>query len=261
MEIDTGVTHTLIGATDWVTPTEDGVGLLTHASGQFTPSGRFTPSAIPPRASRELLHLLCDRDLLTGCMGTEPSSPEVCNRVADRVAVQLVSRRSERWREAVDTALRGDWCAPLWQDGHLPQSALGTLKDEARAVHRALVPLWRHGPRFGRVLSLDAALGDGLSLHDLVASDVDLLARVADGVFEDERLNAVLRLLAPAERQVVIAYAAGEGTTWTEAAAAVGATAPQALGERVRRKAKRLATEQRRRAAQQQAPSASRFPR
>ncbi|MFD5015372.1 hypothetical protein [Streptomyces chartreusis] len=67
-------------------------------------------------------------------------------------------------------------------------------------------------------------------------------------MFEDERLNAVLRGLDPAERQVVFAYAEGEGTTWTEAAAAVGANDPDAFGERVRRKAKRLAAEQARRA-------------
>ncbi|MEH0415976.1 hypothetical protein [Streptomyces sp. B21-083] len=44
--------------------------------------------------------------------------------------------------------------------------------------------------------------------------------------------------------------AEGEGTTWTEAAAAVGASAPDAFGERVRRKAKLLGAEQRRRGRQ-----------
>ncbi|WP_327267138.1 hypothetical protein OG444_40110 (plasmid) [Streptomyces sp. NBC_01232] len=97
------------------------------------------------------------------------------------------------------------------------------------------------------MLSLDAALGDGLSLYDLVAADVDLLSRVTGGIYQDERLNAVLRGLDPAELQVVLAYAAADGTTWTEAAAATGATEPDAFGERVRRKAKRLAAEQRRR--------------
>jgi hypothetical protein len=42
----------------------------------------------------------------------------------------------------------------------------------------------------------------------------------------------------------------GEGTTWAEAATSAGAPDPEAFGERVRRKAKRLAAEQRRRAAQ-----------
>ncbi|GAA5032433.1 hypothetical protein [Streptomyces siamensis] len=163
----------------------------------------------------------------------------------------LTVPRSTRWREAVSTALDGDWCAPLVQTGYLPSTALGALRAEARTLHRQLVPLWRRRTRHGRLLSLDAALGDGLSLHDLVAADVDLLHREPDGVYEDERLNAVLRALRPTERQVVFAYAEGEGTTWTEAAAAVGATDPNAFGERVRRKTKRLAAEQVRRTIQQ----------
>ncbi|MCX4564650.1 hypothetical protein OHA02_52180 [Streptomyces phaeochromogenes] len=173
--------------------------------------------------------------------------PELVDRFTAEV---LVLPRSERWREAVSTAALGSWCDPLLHTGHLPATALGALKAEARAVHRQLVPVWRRRTRHGRVLSLDAMLGDGLSLYDVVASDVDLLAHTAGGVFEDERLDTVLRGLDPAERQVVFAYADGEGTTWAEAAAAAGATDPDAFGERVRRKAKRLAAEQRRRVAQ-----------
>ncbi|WAZ26578.1 hypothetical protein STRCI_008172 [Streptomyces cinnabarinus] len=115
------------------------------------------------------------------------------------------------------------------------------------------MPVWRRRTRAGRVLSLDAGLGNGLSLHDLVAADLDLLTRTADGVFDDERLNTVLRGLAPAERAVVFAYAEGEGTTWAEAATTIGSNDPDALGERVRRKAKRLAAEQRRRIGQRRA--------
>ncbi|MEV5842227.1 hypothetical protein AB0M32_09655 [Streptomyces sp. NPDC051985] len=174
----------------------------------------------------------------------------------DRVTARvLVLPRSERWREAVTTALLGPWCDPLWRTGQLPTSALGALKAEARALHRQLVPLWRRRTQHGRVLSLDATLGAGLSLYDLVVADVDFLARTAGGVYEDERLNHVLRGLDPAERAVVLAYAEGEGTTWTEAAAAAGAPEPQALGERVRRKTRRLADEQHRRAAQRRTPS------
>ncbi|MEU9675042.1 MULTISPECIES: hypothetical protein [Streptomyces] len=99
------------------------------------------------------------------------------------------------------------------------------------------------------MLSLDADLGSGMSLHELVAADVDLLDRTERGVYEDARLNGVLRGLKPVERQVLFALAEGEGTTWTEAAVATGAADPEELGERVRRKAKRLAAEQKRRAA------------
>ncbi|MFH8701338.1 hypothetical protein [Streptomyces chartreusis] len=169
----------------------------------------------------------------------------------DRFATQVLALpSSERWREAVTTAVLGDWCDPLLRTGHLPSAALGKLRAETRAVHRQLVPLWRRGTRHGRLLSLDAGLGDGLSLYDLVVADIDGLARTVGEVFEDDRLNRVLRALDSDERAVVFAYAEGEGTTWTEAATAAGATDPAALGERVRRKAKRIAAEQARHAAQ-----------
>ncbi|MFF0094848.1 hypothetical protein ACFYSF_33565 [Streptomyces canus] len=108
------------------------------------------------------------------------------------------------------------------------------------------------------MLSLDADLGGGLSFYDLVAADVDLLSHTAGGSYEDDRLNAVLRGLAPVERQVVFAYAEDDGATWSEAAAAVGAANREAFGERVRRKSKRLAAEQRRRAEQRHAASIGR---
>jgi hypothetical protein len=164
----------------------------------------------------------------------------------------LVLPHSERWEEATETALLGAWSDALWRTGQLDTTAMGALKAEARTVHRQLVPVWRRRTRHGRVLSLDADLG-GMSLYDLVAADVDLLAHAADGVFEDDRLNTVLRGLSPAERRVVFAYAEGEGATWTEAAAAAGVADQKAFGERVRRKAKRLAAEQARRAAHRRA--------
>ncbi|MFF7130476.1 hypothetical protein [Streptomyces sp. NPDC008240] len=178
-------------------------------------------------------------------MGEPTQEPELDHLLSKH----LVLPSSARWREAASTALLGDWCVSLWHYGHLPCSTSGLLKAEIRSLHRQLVPLWRRRTRHGRVLSLDTELGDGLTLYDLVAADVDLLGRAAGGVFEDERLNAVLRGLDPAERQVVFAYAEGEGTTWAEAAAAAGTPDPQAYGERVRRKAQRRAAEQRRRLA------------
>ncbi|GGN45266.1 hypothetical protein GCM10011578_097040 [Streptomyces fuscichromogenes] len=185
-----------------------------------------------------------------GLVVTADTYEDVMTDSSDRVTARvLVLPRSERWREAVSTALLGPWCDPLWQTGYLPTTALGALKAEARALHHQLVPVWRHGTRAGRVLSLDADLG-GVSLYDLVAPDLDLLARTTDGVFADDRLNRVLRRLHPAEQRVVVAYAAREGTTWTEAAAHTGATDPKAFGDRVRRKVNRLVAEQRRRTTQ-----------
>ncbi|MGJ3558662.1 hypothetical protein ACR6C2_05405 [Streptomyces sp. INA 01156] len=142
----------------------------------------------------------------------------------------------------------------LERDGHLPPSALGALRAEVRAARRFPTPLRRRRTQHGRILSLDADLG-GVSLYDLVAADVDLLVHTTGGVYEDKRLNVVLGGLDPVERQIVFVYAEGEGTTWTEAAATVGATDPQAFGKRVRRKAKRLATGQNRRLTRRRATS------
>ncbi|MFE4574630.1 hypothetical protein [Streptomyces chartreusis] len=186
-------------------------------------------------------------DVVTANLGV--AAGRATDLLLDNVAARvLILPRSPRWREALSTALVGSWCVPLWVDGFLPVTALSSLRAEARAVHRQLVPIWRRRTRHGRVLSLDADLG-GLSLYDLVAADVGLLAHTAGGVFEDDRLNRVLRALNPAERAVVFAYAEGEGTTWTEAATVAGVTDPAAFGERVRRKAKRIAAEQARRTA------------
>ncbi|MFD8301487.1 hypothetical protein ACFV29_03875 [Streptomyces sp. NPDC059690] len=162
----------------------------------------------------------------------------------------LCLRTGDRWRQAVSTALLGDWIAPLSEGNRLTADAIGALRAQARTIHRHLTPLWRRRTRHGRVLSLDADLGNGLSLLDLVAADVDALERAAGGVYEDQRLNAVLRGLHPDERQVVFAYAEAEGATWTEAADAAGSSDPEAVGERVRRKVKRLAVEQERRRTQ-----------
>jgi hypothetical protein len=195
----------------------------------------------PP--AHDMIRLIHARDVLMFPSNLLSRDSE---KAVQETASTLVLPQSVRWREAQATALLGDWSDALWDTGLLDCAALGVLKAEARALHRQLVPLWRRRTRHGRVLSLDADLG-GLSLYDLVTSHVDYLAHTAGGVFEDERLNAVLRGLSPAERQTVYAYAAGDGTTWTEAAATAGAPDPEAFGERVRRKVKRLAAEQQRR--------------
>ncbi|MET9459948.1 hypothetical protein ABZY05_33500 [Streptomyces canus] len=175
--------------------------------------------------------------------------PNMGTTIDDFGARVLTLPRSKRWREALSFALTGDWSAALVETGSLADTALGLLKAEARAVHRQLVPLWQRRTRHGRVLSLDADLG-GLSLHDVIAADADQLARTTGGVFEDERLNRVLRGLNPDERATVYAYVEGEGITWAEAAATAGSADPDAFGERVRRKIKRLGAEQHRRAEQ-----------
>ncbi|MGK5693454.1 hypothetical protein ACSNOJ_11240 [Streptomyces sp. URMC 128] len=225
----------------YVTPTDDGIA-RGRERGSLT--GDLTRQP-------ELVQALKLRGQVSGAFETlldirGSIAPETVDRFASGV---LVVPRSERWREAVTTASLGSWCEPFFDTGHLSATALGALKAEARAVHRQLVPVWRRRTRHGRVLSLDADLG-GLSLYDLVAADVDLLAHTTGGVFDDERLNTVLRGLNPAERAVVFAYAESDARTWAEAATAAGANEPEAFGERVRRKTRRLAAEHTRRMAQ-----------
>ncbi|MFH9016145.1 hypothetical protein ACH4C6_32790 [Streptomyces sp. NPDC017943] len=229
----------------FVTPTGDGIA---RGRGPGSLVGDLTRQP-------ELVQALKLRGLVSGApealLAIEGGiTPDTVDRFASRV---LVVPRSERWREAVTTASLGSWCEPFFTTGHLSTTALGALKAEARSVHRQLVPVWRRRTRHGRVLSLDAGLGDGLSLYDLVAADVDLLTHTTGGVFDDERLNTVLRGLNPAERTVAFAYAVSDARTWAEAATAAGATEPEAFGERVRRKTRRLAAEQRRRVEQRRA--------
>ncbi|MEU9397657.1 hypothetical protein AB0D86_47780 [Streptomyces sp. NPDC048324] len=220
-----------------VTAAENGVRIVHYEDDTPSPGGRY------PRSNELVGVVVAGRDALNA----------IDTMQLDQVAAgAFVLPRSARWREALWTSLIGTWSDSLWRTGFLPLSALDELKAQTRAAHRQLTPIWRRRTKHGRVLSLDADLGDGLSLHDLVATDVDVLAHTAGGVFEDERLNAVLRDLDTAERAVVFAYAEGEGTTWAEAAAAAGATDPAAFGERVRRKVKRIAAEHKRRLTQRQ---------
>jgi hypothetical protein len=67
--------------------------------------------------------------------------------------------------------------------------------------------------------------------------------------FDDPRVDAVLAKLTVEERRVAMAWACHCADTWTEAARFGGATDPEAFGERVRRKLKRLGTEYTRRRA------------
>ncbi|MET8629623.1 hypothetical protein ABZW30_38840 [Kitasatospora sp. NPDC004669] len=146
------------------------------------------------------------------------------------------------WSEPVATALLGDWAGPLFTKGRLTPDALRQLRSEARAIHRQLTPVWRRKVNRSRLLLLDTPLGDGLTLYDLVPGQAAADDNTAENGFEDRRLTAILAALTPAERAVTLALANPGVTTWAEAAAAARAPQPDAVGERVRRKVKRLAS-------------------
>jgi hypothetical protein len=156
--------------------------------------------------------------------------------------------RGARWYEPVSTALLGDWVGSLHTDGRVPAGALKSLEAEARELHRQLTPLWKRKSSGERLWSLDFVVGDDVTVYDLVADGPDPYAVLTGTLPEDPRLVAVLAGLTPAERAVAMAWASPQTTSWADAAAHVIALDPMAcagrhpndLGERVRRKLKRL---------------------
>lgn len=172
----------------------------------------------------------------------------------DQFTVDILSLPPDGlWREAVSTALLGDWITPLVRGGQLTVDAVRDLRCEAQTIHRQLMPLWQRRTRHGRVWRLDLPLGDGFSLYERISSQRWEEANPDDGI-DDDRLAALFRGLDDSERAVVLARSRALNTTWTEAAAQTGATYPQVLGERVRRKVKRLIDEQNRRRTQSGQP-------
>ncbi|WOT40712.1 hypothetical protein [Streptomyces coeruleorubidus] len=170
-------------------------------------------------------------------------------RMVDRFSLEVFGRHGARWREAVSTALLGEWAAPLKSRGRVGLDALAGLRREAEALHRQLMPLWRRRTLGRRWLLLDTPLGDGLTLYDLVADRGQHLDDPAGYCTDDAHLASVLGALHPDERAVAMAWGQAGVRTWAEAALVAGAADPVAAGERVRRKLKRLAALHRQRTA------------
>lgn len=165
------------------------------------------------------------------------------------MAVDLGLWRGARWQEPVTTALVGDWASTLYTHGTIRRGALSRLMREVREIHRQLTPLWRRRCAGERLLSLDVpVLENGLTLADLVAGGPDPADILTGTLPDDPRVLAVLEQLFPIERAVALAWCRSGTSSWTEAAATVLTLTSQAyvqgdaeaLGERVRRKLKRL---------------------
>ncbi|MFD5293988.1 hypothetical protein ACFWJU_02170 [Streptomyces mutabilis] len=157
--------------------------------------------------------------------------------------------RGARWQEPVTTALLGDWASTLYTHGTIRRGALSRLMHEVREIHRQLTPLWRRRCAGERLLSLDVPiLENGLTLADLVAGGPDPADILTGTLPDDPRVLAVLEQMFPIERAVALAWSRSGTSSWTEAAATVLPLTSQAyaqgdaeaLGERVRRKLKRL---------------------
>jgi hypothetical protein len=165
---------------------------------------------------------------------------ESCSTADEFVAKDLVLPRGPYWDRAVHTALLGNWTDPLERGGAIGPDVLGSIRAEARTLHRQMVPLWQHRVRGSRVRLLETPLGEGLTLYDLVAGGLRMDDLVFEAAFGDERVEAVLAVLDPDERRAAMAWAHPSIAHWTEAARFAGARDPEAFGERVRRKLKRL---------------------
>ncbi|ANZ20852.1 hypothetical protein SNOUR_38120 [Streptomyces noursei ATCC 11455] len=157
-------------------------------------------------------------------------------------------RRGTRWQEAASTALLGnDWLEPLDHGKQLDGAALARLRAEILALHRQLTPVWRRRTRHGRVLLLNTPVSEGITVQDLVAEKPDTTPTPLDVTPENARLAALIRRLLPAERAVALAWAHPGVRTWADAAQEAGADDPTVVGERVRRKVRRLVAERQRR--------------
>jgi hypothetical protein len=153
--------------------------------------------------------------------------------------------------EAVSAALLEEgWDADAPDD---PGFLLADLRKRSKRQARALKPIWETQLNRLYVGSLDQPV-PGTSGTLLTIADQLPDPRTAEDLalareFEQQRLRQVLSRLKPDELQVAWVYAEHGGLTWTEAAHREGFADPAAMGERVRRKARRLGTDHSRRVA------------
>ncbi|MFF4874225.1 hypothetical protein [Streptomyces sp. NPDC000961] len=166
-------------------------------------------------------------------------------RTGDRAALRaFVSEglgRWSGWSEPVSTALLGNWADPLYNEGQLCPGAMDQFLAEARVINGQLKPIWLRQANRAHVQLLDTPLGDGMTLYDVLSGQP-----AADSSFEgfdDLRLIQILNALSEEERRVTIARSRRGVASWPEAARVAGFSQPEVVGERVRRKVKRLASQ------------------
>jgi len=155
-------------------------------------------------------------------------------------AIGIPAAKTSAWREAVSTALIGDW-TQLVTAGRDQLIVPQHIKREAERAHRQQQPLWEHKVNGRRVSLLEAPIGDGLTLRDLISEQEGSDAAETDRGADGPRLEAVLGTLEPEERDVALAWAHPGIRTWADAARHARAADPEVFGERVRRKVRRIA--------------------
>ncbi|MFF7251533.1 hypothetical protein ACFZBU_47680 [Embleya sp. NPDC008237] len=145
------------------------------------------------------------------------------------------------WSEPVSTALLGNWADSLSTEGRLSPDAVDQFLAEARVINRQLKPIWLRRANRQNVRLLDAPLGDGMTLYDVLSGQPSVDSGFEG--FDDLRLIAILKALSEEEQMVTIARSRPGVANWFEAARVAGVPQPELVGERVRRKVKRLANQ------------------
>jgi len=154
--------------------------------------------------------------------------------------------------EAVSAALLEEgWDAGFPED---PARLLTDLRSRTVRQARVLRPIWESQLNYRTIGRLDHAVttsnGTLLTVADLVPDPQTTEDRALANECEEQRLRRVLSQLKPEELQVTNVYAGRSQLTWAEAAHLAGAEDPAAMGERVRRKLRRLGVEHNRRLVQ-----------
>ncbi|MFE0400341.1 hypothetical protein ACFW19_00500 [Streptomyces nigra] len=162
----------------------------------------------------------------------------------DQEAVDEFSRtwlgitRPERWRDAVEMALLGDWVNNLGRGTLRDPAVVDLLRHHTQIEHRHLQPLWERKVNGRRTTLLSQPVGHDLTLHDILAECRTPETEVMHTEHDGSRVAAVLRQLTSEEVTVAEQWAAMPDISWHRAALAV--RLPETFGERVRRKLKRL---------------------
>ncbi|MGW7026752.1 hypothetical protein ACWGFX_06100 [Streptomyces xanthophaeus] len=163
----------------------------------------------------------------------------------DTDAVDTFSRtwlglaQPERWREAVEMALLGDWVSALGGGAATATTVVSVLRHDAETEHLRLQPLWERRVQGRRTALLGQPVGGTWTLEDLLVDHRTPESQTLAAERSDSRLAVVLRALHPDEESTAWTWAE-DGTGWDRAAVAAGH--PASYGERVRRKLKRLGT-------------------
>jgi hypothetical protein len=173
--------------------------------------------------------------------------------VADFIVRWLGLRATTERIEAVSAALLEEGWDTSVDD---PRQLMSDLKRRARRQARTLTPIWETQLNYRPVGLLDQPVvtrtGTLCKTADLVRDpqNVEDLA-FASTQDHQQRVRHVLDRLNHDEHAVTTLYAQHAQLTWAEAARQAGASDPIAMGERVRRKLRRLGEEHKRRVALQ----------